>query len=56
MFSPNKNGNNGNLKLQKRNYIFEKRQKTNIINEIKSGGIIKEKFKDIWRGKTRVIC
>ena len=42
------------IKFKKRNYLFEKNQKINIDNELKSGGIRSTKKNDeIWRVRTK---
>ena len=54
MLTPNRYGSNPMIKCRKRNYLFEKNQKINIDNEIKSGGIrSKKKNDEIWRGRTK---
>ncbi len=54
MLTPNRYGSNPMIKIRKRNYLFEKNQKINIDNEIKSGGIEnKRKIDEIWRGRTK---
>ena len=54
MLTPNRYGSNPIIKFKKRNYLFEKNQKINIDNEIKSGGIrSKKKNDEIWRGRTK---
>lgn len=47
------NGNSINLKIKKRNFIFEKRHKADINNEVKSGALINTKFDEIWREKIK---
>ena len=54
MLTPNRYGSNPMIKFKKRNYLFEKNQKINIDNEIKSGGIRNTKKSDeIWRGRIK---
>lgn len=44
------------IKIQKRNYLFEKKEKININNEIKSGGMgSRKKINEIWRGRAKEI-
>jgi len=51
MYSSNKIQNNGMIKIKKRNYLSEKKEKLYMNKEIKSGAIMNEKIQEIWRGK-----
>ena len=53
MFSLNKKDSNGMIKMRKRNYLFEKKEKIEINKEIKSGGIMSDKFYSDWRGRKK---
>ena len=54
MLTPNRYRSNPLIKIRKKNYLFEKNQKINIDNEIKSGGIrSKKEIDEIWRGRTK---
>ena len=51
MYSSNKIQNNGMIKIKKRNYLSEKKEKLYMDKEIKSGAIMNEKIQEVWRGK-----
>jgi hypothetical protein len=54
MLTPNRYGSNPMIKIRKKNYLFEKNQKINIDNELKTGGIrSKKNIDEIWRGRTK---
>ena len=50
MFTSNKR-NDGMIKIRKRNYLSEKKEKIYMDKEIKSGIIMTDKIDDLWRGK-----
>jgi len=53
MLTPNKYVSNTMIRTIKRNYLFEKKQKINIYDEIKSGRVLNRiKIDEIWRGRT----
>lgn len=53
MLTPNKFGSNTMIRTIKRNYLFKKKQKNNIYNEIKSWRVLNRiKIDEIWRGRT----
>jgi hypothetical protein len=43
--------NDGMIKIKKRNYLSEKKEKLHMDKEIKTGIIMTDKIEDIWRGK-----
>jgi len=52
MLTPNKFGSNTMIRTIKRNYLFERKQKINIYDEIKSGRVMNRiKIDEIWRGR-----
>lgn len=53
MLTPNKFGSNTMIRTIKRNYLYEKKQKINIYDEINSGRVLNRiKIDELWRGRT----